>query len=832
MVYADEQTDTETEQADNSLVVESSESGLVDLTESAEFTDPNTEQESTAEEPTDSKEQEIASEVKQEIVSEESTTPENEGEITLEDSADSEAVSDESVDLNDELDVAWSEEQDIASEESATPEIEEEITMEDSTDSEAVSDESVDLNDKPEAISDESVNPDAKLEDTLEESDESKTMLTAVDSENEAEQSTDTVTTPVETSLTLTNIELDTPDGVNDTFGYQIYIWTTSDSGYVSPIKGTYGDATFTSKSLYYYNAYSMGLPYNTDSYYTYFGYTTIYLESGQSVTIPNLPEGCNYYIVAAASANYYVKSLTSTYGTVDDQIGTVTVNGASGPNKVVCVNDYAPNSLRISEEVISSNPNSVNDTFTFTIYLYSHSSSKNTPLFDGDSVKVDISTDSQDGVESLNLGDTLTFTKTESITLPGLSISGTYNMATVTLKHGQSIVLKHLGSSYGCYIAQTPDPHYKLYQLKTRHVYVKNMADFSESYDNQYTYIDSCSVSSSVGFVNSQENLSITKKVEGSDTTREFTFNVYIMLYSFDTGRYFPLGDDTYELTYTNPTGNEAKTVQFKTGTKIAKTLSGLVDYTNSTYTAEFAAAQIKVAAGQTVTIKDLPTWICYYIEEVPVDNYTLTDLTTTDDEASMSVNDGALYNWYSQTDASATFTNTFTPENGIDLTISKTVTGFGDQTRKFPFRIILTDGDGNPLSDRDIMVKLSDGTETVYTTDANGALTVYLKHGQTVTLEDLPAGTKYSIEERDANGYTTTFYVSGNEATETKLLEGTLDATKSESETVQVNNDYSLVVPTGIKTENRPFAYLFGGSAAALLLLLIEYRLRRKHR
>jgi hypothetical protein len=108
MVYADEQTDTETEQADNSLVVESSESGLVDLTESAEFTDPNTEQESTAEEPTDSKEQEIASEVKQEIVSEESTTPENEGEITLEDSADSEAVSDESVDLNDELDVAWS----------------------------------------------------------------------------------------------------------------------------------------------------------------------------------------------------------------------------------------------------------------------------------------------------------------------------------------------------------------------------------------------------------------------------------------------------------------------------------------------------------------------------------------------------------------------------------------------------------------------------------------------------------------------------------------------------------------------------------------------------
>jgi hypothetical protein len=781
LVYADEQRDTETEQVDDSLVVESSESELVDLTESEEFTDSNAEQEPDTEE---------------------SSAWEEEQEITWSESADlneaPEAASEESVDLNEEA--------------------------------EAASEESVDPDEEAEATTEESVDPNDKLEDTLKESDESKTMLTAVNPEDETEQSTDTVPTPVETSLTLTNIELDTPDGVNDTFGYQIYIWTSNDSGYVSPVTGTYGDTPFTSKSLYYYNAYSMGLPYNTDSYYTSFGYTTVYLTSGQSVTIPNLPEGCNYYIVAAASANYYVKSLTSTYGTIDDQIGTVIVNGASGPNEVVCVNDYAPNSLRISEEVISSNPNSVNDTFTFTIYLYSHSSSKNTPLFDGDSVKVDIFTDSQEGVDPLNLGDTLTFTKTESITLPGLSISGTYNVATVTLKHGQSIVLKHLGNSYGCYIAQTPNPHYKLYQLKTRHVYVKNMADFSESYDNQYTYIDSCSVSSSVGFVNSQENLSITKKVEGSDTTREFTFNVYIMLYSFDTGRYFPLGEDTYELTYTNPTGDEAKTVQFKTGTDIAKSLSGLVDYTNSTYTAEFAAAQIKVAARQTVTIKDLPTWICYYIEEVPVDNYSLTNLTTTDDEASMSVSAGALYNWYSQTDASATFTNTFTPEDGIDLTISKTVSSSGDQTRKFPFQITLTDVDGTPLRDRDIVVKLPDGTETVYTTDAKGVLTVYLKHGQTVTLEDLPEGTKYSIEEQDANGYTTTFHVSGGDDMETKLLEGTLDVT--EPETIEVTNDYIIVVPTGIKTENRPFAYLFAGSSVALLLLLIEKRLRRKHR
>jgi hypothetical protein len=400
--------------------------------------------------------------------------------------------------------------------------------------------------------------------------------------------------------------------------------------------------------------------------------------------------------------------------------------------------------------------------------------------------------------------------------------------MATITLKHGQSIVLEHLGNNYGCYIAQTPDPHYKLYLLKTRHVYVYNMADFSGSYDEQYTHIDSCSVSSSVGFSNSQENLSITKKVEGNDTKRTFTFNVYIMSYSFDTGRYSPLGEDTYELVYTNPTGNEAKTVQFKTGTDIAKTISGLVDYTNSTYTGEFAAAQIKVAAGQTVTIKDLPTWFCYYIEEVPVDNYTLTDLTSTEEDATVNVSAGALYNWYSQADAAATFTNTYTPEDGVDLTISKTVTGLGDSTREFPFQITLTDANDTPLGDRDIVVKPPDGSETVYTTDTNGVLTVYLKHGQTVTLEDLPEGTKYSIEEQDAEEYTTTFQVADGEAKISKLLQGTLDT--AESETIQVTNDYIIAVPTGIIIENRPFFYLFGGAMAVLMLLLMEKLPRRK--
>jgi hypothetical protein len=191
----------------------------------------------------------------------------------------------------------------------------------------------------------------------------------------------------------------------------------------------------------------------------------------------------------------------------------------------------------------------------------------------------------------------------------------------------------------------------------------------------------------------------------------------------------------------------------------------------------------------------------------------------------------DGCVYSsdFLSFEDASATFTNTFTPPEGIDLTLSKTVTGLGDQNKEFPFRITLTDADGNPLSNRDIMVRLSDGTETIYTTDENGVLTVNLMHGQTVTLEDLPEGTQYSVEETDADNYTTTFQVADSEATESKLLQGTLD--DAESVAIQVNNE-GIVTPTGVETENRPFALLFTGSAAALLALLIEKRRRKQRR
>jgi fibronectin-binding protein 1 len=108
------------------------------------------------------------------------------------------------------------------------------------------------------------------------------------------------------------------------------------------------------------------------------------------------------------------------------------------------------------------------------------------------------------------------------------------------------------------------------------------------------------------------------------------------------------------------------------------------------------------------------------------------------------------------------------------------------------------------------------------MYTTDASGHLTLSLKHGQEVTLQDLPQGTKYTITESGADYYTTTFSVTGGTLgssgshTQSGALTGSADVI------VQVKNDLNIAVPTGIRTEVQPFLVLLAFSLVTLLLMI----------
>lgn len=119
-------------------------------------------------------------------------------------------------------------------------------------------------------------------------------------------------------------------------------------------------------------------------------------------------------------------------------------------------------------------------------------------------------------------------------------------------------------------------------------------------------------------------------------------------------------------------------------------------------------------------------------------------------------------------------------------DLTITNTAVGeYADYSKKFKVTITLTDAKGNALEDKEISYKggklsvtganeaLVDGTLVL--NDENQA-SIDLKHGQTITLKDIPYGYKYTVVQEDEKGYTTTYGGATSGSIETgKFLPGT---------------------------------------------------------
>jgi hypothetical protein len=642
-------------------------------------------------------------------------------------------------------------------------------------------------------------------------------------------------------SLTITNTVLNVPEGQTvDDITYQIFLWDPTTTSTYKALVGSYGGLTFEETAVFSVDADSIGLPYDTDygykyysaygSYvgYAYYGVATVTLSANESITLTDLPEGCGYFIYQTACDTYYIRSVTDTVGSSNTLYGSVSVTSATGQNDVEYTNVYAPNSLRIEEETSGSDPACKVEEFTFTVYFYQKGSKSNTPLFADDNHVIEIDTFGIDGADAPNLGNTLTLKLTDEITLTGMSKSGTYNAVSFKLKHGQNVVFKNLGTNIGYYVAETPNRHYTMRQYKYRQIYTNGIYEnYYASYDNWYIYIDKCTVSSYVGFLNSQVSVSITKQVENSDTTRDFYFIVNILQYTPDYGGFAPLTPGNYTLSYTGSKGNYTEEIYFGTDSEYCREAYPYIDYrTYTTAYSEWSAALIKVAAGQTVTIEGLPTGVTYYIAEVPVTNYTVSAKATNG-----TVKDnGDVYYYVLLDDAAITFTNTYTQPEGKDLTISKTVTGnMADTNREFSFEIALTDENDQPLSNQDIPVLLPDETTSIYTTNESGVLTVSLKHGQQLTLQDLPQNTKYTITETEASAYTTTFEVTGGSYDEpiNQTQSGAIDG-EGDVVVVKVTNEF-VFVPTGINTDIQPYVLMLVLVLGFLLLLLCTRRLYR---
>lgn len=152
-------------------------------------------------------------------------------------------------------------------------------------------------------------------------------------------------------------------------------------------------------------------------------------------------------------------------------------------------------------------------------------------------------------------------------------------------------------------------------------------------------------------------------------------------------------------------------------------------------------------------------------------------------------------------------TFTNIYSAGK---LNITKTVTGnLGDKSKYFEFKVTLTGETGKTYGET---YAVSGGSYNTNPTSIKiGEETTFmLKHGDTISIANLPYGVTYSVTETAADGYTTT--KTGDT--------GSINAAET---TAAFTNSKTGTIDTGVTTESLPYVVLMGFvvlAGAALLL------------
>ena len=179
---------------------------------------------------------------------------------------------------------------------------------------------------------------------------------------------------------------------------------------------------------------------------------------------------------------------------------------------------------------------------------------------------------------------------------------------------------------------------------------------------------------------------------------------------------------------------------------------------------TFENGVAGIALKGGQTVTAAGLPSTVEYTVAETADSNFTTTD-------------NGATGSIAADETANAVFTNT---RKTGSLEVSKSVVSSdaSDKQKEFTFTVTLSDTTINGTTG--IAGDLY-GVEFV-----NGVATFTLKDSESKTIENLPTGIDYTVEETAAAGFITTF------TSDT----GTISGTKSEAKFTNTKEEGGLVI------------------------------------
>lgn len=154
----------------------------------------------------------------------------------------------------------------------------------------------------------------------------------------------------------------------------------------------------------------------------------------------------------------------------------------------------------------------------------------------------------------------------------------------------------------------------------------------------------------------------------------------------------------------------------------------------------------------------------------------------------------------------------------NTTDVTVSKTVDGnMGDRNKAFTFTATLT-VNGEPFA----FPAPENGEQ--YTKNDDGTATFTLKHGDTITLNDIPLGAKVEVSETVVSGYETSFKVDGAEQA-TEGITVTFENV-STSHSAEFINTKNVTIDTGISLDSIPYILILVGVIGAAGFLFLRRR------
>lgn len=219
--------------------------------------------------------------------------------------------------------------------------------------------------------------------------------------------------------------------------------------------------------------------------------------------------------------------------------------------------------------------------------------------------------------------------------------------------------------------------------------------------------------------------------------------------------------------------------------------------------------------------------------IPGITKDNRTLKMIITVVNKTSENLDYNTGYGYYvglfNQDGGKADdFTNTY---NSYSLEVKKTVKGnFGDLNDTFTFDITLGRADGKDNNYASATVTVSDAANAANGktwTIGGGAQSVTLKHGQTITISNLPVGVTYTVIEQGAHEEGWIYKTTGEAVASEDGTKPSITADNS-SNKVEIINEHEGTPDMGVVLDNAPYIAMLAIVAIGGVALMLNKRRR----